>query len=70
MREWVMKYKQDQDFVGAWEALCAFYDGTAQRSKCVLSAQKVLTQEKKLKNWYIQEYTFETTFEPKYSKIT
>lgn len=44
MRGWVMKYKQDQDFVEAWEALCAFYDGTAQRSKRVLSAQKVLNK--------------------------
>ena len=26
------------------------------------------TQEKKLKNWYIQEYTTETTFEPNLKK--
>ena len=26
------------------------------------------TQEKKLKNWYIQEYTTGTTFEQKYLK--
>ena len=26
------------------------------------------TQEKKLKNWYIQEYTTGTTFEPKIQK--
>ena len=25
----------------------------------------IITQEKKLKNWYIQEYTTGTTFEPK-----
>ena len=53
MRGWVMKYKQDQDFVEAWEALCAFYDGTAQRSKRVLSAQKVLN-----KIHYKDEYGF------------
>ena len=26
------------------------------------------TQEKKLKNWYIQEHTTGTTFEPKFKK--
>ena len=29
---------------------------------------RYLTQEKKLKNWYIQEYTTETTFEPNIKK--
>ena len=28
----------------------------------------MVPQEKKLKNWYIQEYTTGTTFEPKYFK--
>ena len=32
----------------------------------ILSEDPYLTQEKKLKNWYIQEYTTGTTFEQKY----
>ena len=32
------------------------------------SGQYKLSQEKKLKNWYIQEYTTETTFESNISK--
>ena len=47
------KFKKDQDFVGAWEALRVFYDGKAQRQKRVISAQKVLEDI-----WYKDEYNF------------
>ena len=50
---WVKKFKKDQDFVGAWEALRVFYDGKAQRQKRVISAQKVLEDI-----WYKDEYNF------------
>ena len=50
---WAKRFKRDQDFVGAWEALRSFYDGKAQRQKRVISAQKVLEDI-----WYKDEYNF------------
>ena len=50
---WVKKFKRDQDFVGAWEALRSFYDGQAQRQKRVITAQKTLEDI-----YYKDEYNF------------